>query len=63
MIDWDDLPEPDIAYEEPEEPLGAYINGKWVDVEDLPTGYGQSPDWWDDDGFGETFEQYLEHTD
>lgn len=43
--------------------LGAYINGKWVDVEDLPTGYGQSPDWWDDEGFGETYEEYLEHTD
>ena len=34
MIDWDDLPEPD--YEEPVEPEGAYINGRWVDVEDLP---------------------------
>ena len=61
MFDWDDLPEPD--YEEPVEPEGAYINGSWVDAEDLPVGYGHSPDWWDDDGFGETFEEYMEHTD
>ncbi len=64
MIDWDNLPEPDVDYVEPEdEPTGKFINGKWVDFEDLPPGYGQSPDWWDDDDFGETFEQYLEHTD
>ena len=63
MIDWDNLPEPDFdSYEEPE-PEGAYINGRWVDVDDLPRGYGNSPDWWDDDGFGETFEEYMEHTD
>ena len=63
MIDWDNLPEPDFDHNEPEEPMGAYIGGKWVDVEDLPRGYGSSPDWWDDDGFGETFEDYMEHTD
>lgn len=63
MIDWDDLPDPDFDDDEPEEPMGAFINGEWVDAEDLPTGYGKSPDWWDDDGFGETYEQYLEHTD
>ena len=63
-MDWDNLSEPDFdSYDEPEEPMGAYINGRWVDVEDLPTGYGRSPDWWDDDGFGETFEEYMEHTD
>ena len=45
------------------EPQGIFINGEWVDYEDLPVGYGNSPDWWDDDGFGETFEEYLEHTD
>lgn len=56
MYDWDNLPEPSA-------PEGAYINGRWVDVEDLPAGYGRSPDWWDDDGFGETFEEYMEHTD
>ena len=60
MMDWDNLPEPD--YDEPAEPEGAYINGRWVDVDDLPMGYGHSPDWWDD-GFGETFEEYMEHTD
>ena len=60
---WDDLPEPDFdTCNEPEEPMGAFIDGHWVDVEDLPTGYGHSPDWWDDDGFGETFEEYMEHT-
>jgi len=65
MIDWDNLPEPEDYddYCEPEKRLGAYIGGKWVDIEDLPPGYGCSPDWWDDDGFGETYEQYLEHTD
>ncbi len=64
MFDWDNLPDPpDYDYEEPEEPLGAYVNGKWTDVEDLPVGYGRSPDFWDDDAFGETFEEYMEHTD
>lgn len=63
-MDWDNLPEPDFdSYDEPEEHMGAYINGRWVDVDDLPVGYGRSPDWWDDDGFGETFEEYMEHTD
>ena len=31
--DYDDLPEPDLDYDEPDdEPLGAYIGGRWVDV-------------------------------
>lgn len=45
------------------EPTRRFVNGEWVDLEDLPIGYGNSPDWWDDDGFGETFEEYMEHTD
>ncbi len=64
MTDWDNLPESDFdAYDEPAEPMGAYVNGRWMDAEDLPMGYGHSPDWWDDDSFGETFEEYMEHTD
>ncbi len=39
MIDWDDLPEPDdMGFAEPADPPGAYIDGRWVDVEDLPVG-------------------------
>lgn len=63
MIDYDDFPEPDFDEKEDLDPPGAYINGRWTDVEDLPIGYGNSPDWWDDDGFGETFEEYMEHED
>ncbi len=64
MFDWDNLPDPpDYFDDEPDEPMGKFINGQWVDFEDLPRGYGNSPDWWDDDGFGETFEEYMEHTD
>ena len=64
MYDLDNLPDPPDYYDDvPEEPAGKFINGQWVDVEDLPRGYGNSPDWWDDDGFGETFEEYMEHTD
>ena len=64
MLDWDNLPDPYIVDDlEPVEPSGAYINGRWVDADDLPIGYGNSPDWWDDDAFGETFEEYMEHTD
>ena len=59
MTNWDYEPDFDDCFE----PEGAYINGRWVDVDDLPIGYGQSPDWWDDDGFGETFAEYMEHTD
>ncbi len=65
MYDWDNLPDPpDYFDDEPdEEPAGRFINGRWVDPEDLPAGYGRSPDFWDDDLFGETFEEYMEHTD
>ena len=63
MTDWDGLPDWDEAPDEEPEPFGAYVNGRWVDAEDLPVGYGNSPDWWDDDAFGETFEEYMEHTD
>lgn len=60
MTEW----EPDYdSCDETEEIMGAYINGRWADAEDLPCGYGNSPDWWEDDGFGETFKEYMEHTD
>ena len=42
---------------------GAFVNGEWTSAEDLPAGRGSSPDWWDDEGFGETFEEYMEHED
>ena len=35
----------------------------WVDFDKLPRGFEKSPDWWDDDAFGETYQEYLEHTD
>ena len=63
MSDWDYEPDYEPEFDTDPEPEGAYINGRWVDVGDLPAGYGRSPDWWDDDGFGETFEEYMEHTD
>ena len=62
MIDWEYLDEPEYD-SEMAMPMGRFINGHWVDVEDLPNGYGKGPDWWDDDEFGEIFEEYMEHTD
>ena len=60
MYDW----EPDFDdCNEPADPPGAYINGRWVAADELPMGWGNSPDWWDDDAFGETFAEYMEHTD
>lgn len=60
--DYPDFPDYDPPEPEESQPLGAYVNGEWRDVEDLPIGYGNSPDWWDDD-CGETFEEYMEHED
>ena len=60
MYDW----EPDFDdCNEPADPPGAYINGRWVAADELPMSWGNSPDWWDDDAFGETFAEYMEHTD
>ncbi len=57
-----DLSEPDNERAEAGSP-GAWVNGVWTDAEDLPRGWGSSPDWWDDEGFGETFEEFMEHED
>ena len=57
-----DSSEPDYEPEEISNP-GAYVNGAWTDVEDLPRGWGKSPEWWDDEAFGETYEEYMEHED
>lgn len=63
-IDFDNLPEPDPDWFKPEEePTGRYIGGEWVDAEDLILRHGNDPSWWDSDAFGESFDEYMEHTD
>ena len=44
MFDWDNLPDPpDYFDDEPDEPMGKFINGQWVDFEDLPRGVRKQP--------------------